>query len=292
MKKRFTAITALTMSSIIMMIALVGCNTSCNKLPGESLPENTIETSLIDGSAVAIIETEINGSKVTETSIINTTASASSSSQNNNKNSSETTKGSEVSNNDSVSTQATTTQATTESTQSNTKATSTPKPTATPKPTTGNPTNTPKPSATATPKPTSTPKPTNTPIPTTPPTNTPKPTNTPVPTATPEPTATPTPEPTEAPTEPEPNDPPVPDTGYAIIKVKATANIYVDDESTETYQVVEYYEVEGFTSNYHSTTPSDYHYSSDYIADQLEAKYGENLKGYSSKVAEVVSFTN
>ena len=264
MKKKFTLITALTMSSMILMIALVGCNTSCNTQPSAITSEESFETAIIDGSAIAIIETEINGSKATETSFINKDTGTSSSSQTGDTVTSESTKGTENSNsNDSTDTQSTTTQTTT--VQNNSNATNTPKPTNTPVPTTNQ---------------------KNTPTPTKAPTNKPEPTATPVPTATPEPTATPTPEPTEVPKETTPS------TGYAIIKVKVTSTVFIDDESTETEKKVDYFEVEGWTSNYHSNTASDYSYNGKDVGNKVNAKYGDNLGGYSAKAVEVVRFTN
>lgn len=116
---------------------------------------------------------------------------------------------------------------------------------------------------------------------TTPPTNKPEPTATP----TPEPTATPTPEPTEAPKET------TPDTGYAIVKVKVTTTVYDNDETTDTHNEVDYFEVEGWTSNYHSTSASDYNCKS--VSGLVNNKYGaENVQGYSAKIVEVVRFTN
>ena len=298
MRKKYTI--AIILIMVFMIVSLAGCNTSCNNKSAVSSSEEPIETTLIDGSAVTIIETEINGSKATETSVLSTTKTTTASEQNVGDNTTTAASDNDDSNKDySAGTRSTTnTQATTESTQSNTNSTSTPKPTATPKPaatatpkpTTGGstptntpkPTATPKPAATATPKPTSTPKPTNT--------NTPVPTatNTPVPTATPEPTATPTPESTEAPTETDP------EIGYAIVKVKITASIYVDDESVETYQVVKYYEVEGYTNNYHSTNIYEYYYDGSIIGDYLIDEYGENVQGWSSSVGvyEIICFLN
>lgn len=101
------------------------------------------------------------------------------------------------------------------------------------------------------------------------------PTNTPKPTEKPKPTAT-----------------PVPSKGYAIIKVKVTSNVYVDDESDETEKKVDYFEVKAYTKKYHSKKPSDYHYDGDIITDKVEKKYGNNLKGFSAKNVEVIKFTN
>ena len=101
------------------------------------------------------------------------------------------------------------------------------------------------------------------------------PTNTPKPTEKPKPTAT-----------------PVPSKGYAIVKVKATSNVYVDDESDETEKKVDYFEVEATTSKWHTKTLSSYKYDTKVIAKKLRNKYGDNLKGYSSKVVEIVKFTN
>lgn len=295
MRKNVTTITILVLAIFIMIVGIAGCNTSCNTRPTSTLvPTSTvatetktitgevIATSEVDGSKVVIIETEIDGVKVTETSVVNTTEN--------------------VTIGDTVTVTTTTTVAPVDTTTTTNSTTTIP--------TNGNPTGTSSTTTTTTTtQATPTPKPNygNNDI------NfgndesaasdyqnnnggtvetTTVPTNTPVPTATPEPTATPTPEPTEAPTEPEPTDPPVPDTGYAIIKVKVTSNIYDNDEDVTTHQEVDYFEVEGWTSNYHSTTPSDYHYDGDIIASKMESKYGDYLKGYSAKTVEVVSFTN
>lgn len=120
---------------------------------------------------------------------------------------------------------------------------------------------------------TSTKKPTA--VPTKKPATTKAPTNTPKPTEKPKPTAT-----------------PVPSKGYAIVKVKATSNVYVDDESDETEKKVDYFEVEATTSKWHTKTLSSYKYDTKVIAKKLRNKYGDNLKGYSSKVVEIVKFTN
>ena len=76
MRKKITIVLITVMA--IMIVALAGCNTSCNKKPTASLvPSETetfvgivVETSEINGSKVAIIETEIDGVKVTETSVV------------------------------------------------------------------------------------------------------------------------------------------------------------------------------------------------------------------------------
>lgn len=85
---------------------------------------------------------------------------------------------------------------------------------------------------------------------------------------------------------------PKPSKGYAIVKVKTTSRVYVDDESDETEKKVDYFEIEATTKKYHSKTPSDYHYNGDVITNKLEKKYGDNLQGYSAKIVEVVKFTN
>ena len=83
-----------------------------------------------------------------------------------------------------------------------------------------------------------------------------------------------------------------PDIGYAIIKVKVTSNIYNDEETTDSHKEVDYFEIEGYTTNYHSTYIYDYHYDSDIIGDKLLEKYGDNLINYSSRVYEIIRFTN
>jgi len=126
-----------------------------------------------------------------------------------------------------------------------------------------------KPASTKKPNPTKKPDPTKAPEATKAPTNTPKPTEKPAPTAT-----------------------PVPSKGTAIVKVKVTSQVYVDDESDETEKKVDYFEIEATTKKYHSKTLSDYHYDSNVIEQKLEKKYGDNLRNYSSKISEIVKFTN
>lgn len=121
--------------------------------------------------------------------------------------------------------------------------------------------------ATSTKKPTATP--TKKPAATKAPTNTPKPTEKPKPTAT-----------------------PVPSKGTAIVKVKAASQVYVDDESDETEKKVDYFEIEATTSKWHTKTLSSYKYDGKVIAKKLRNKYGDNLRNYSSKVVEIVKFTN
>lgn len=107
------------------------------------------------------------------------------------------------------------------------------------------------------------------------PTKKPNPTNTPKPTSTPKPTAT-----------------PVPSKGTAIIKVKVTSTVYVDDESDEVEKKVDYFEVEGTTKKWHSKKPGDYTYNGKTIGNKISKKYGSNLQGYTAKAVEVVKFTN
>ena len=246
MRKKITIVLITIMA--IMIVALAGCNTSCNKKPTASLvPSETetfigkvVETSEINGSKVAIIETEIDGVKVTETSIV--------------------TSDTEVKIGDTVNVTTTVTTAPENSTENNTSANNTSNNTSgtTTIPTNGNPTADPTTTTTTaapttttttqttvvtpTPKPNNTSgdinfgndesaassygdqhnttvettvAPTNTPVPTA--TSTPKPTATP----TPEPTATPTPEPTATPT-PKPTEP-EPQTEYKTITVNWNA---------------------------------------------------------------------
>lgn len=120
---------------------------------------------------------------------------------------------------------------------------------------------------------TSTKKPTA--VPTKKPATTKAPTNTPKPTEKPKPTAT-----------------PVPSKGYAIVKVKVSSTVYVDDESDETEKKVDYFEVEATTSKWHTKTLSSYKYNGKTIDKKLRNKYGNNLQGYSAKVVEIVKFTN
>lgn len=185
MRKKITIVLITIMA--IMIVALAGCNTSCNKKPTETetFIGKVVETSEINGSKVAIIETEVNGVKVTETSIV--------------------TDDKEVKIGETITTSETTETTVAPTTVATTTPTTTTKET----------------EATPTPKPNYTNNDINfgndesaaseyqgnnggTVETTAAPTATPEPTATPVPTATPEPTATPTPEPTEAPTEPEP----------------------------------------------------------------------------------------
>lgn len=205
MKKNIVYITIMVMAIIIMIASVAGCNTSCNnnKVPYEKEPitGEVIATSEVDGSKVAIIETEIDGVKVTETSIV--------------------TDDKEVKIGETI----TTTETTVATTVATTAPTTTTKET----------------EATPTPKPNYTNNDINfgndesaaseyqgnnggTVETTAAPTATPEPTATPVPTATPEPTATPTPEPTEAPTEPEPQ------TEYKTITVTWQASDFDNNE--------------------------------------------------------------
>lgn len=247
MRKKITIVLITIMA--IMIVALAGCNTSCNKKPTASLvPSETetfigkvVETSEINGSKVAIIETEIDGVKVTETSIV--------------------TDDKEVKIGETVNVTTTVTTAPENSTENNTSANNTSNNTSgtTTIPTNGNPTTDPT-TTTTTAAPTTTtttqttvatptPKPNNTsgdinfgndesaaseygdqhntPVETTA-----APTNTPVPTATPtpEPTATPTPEPTATPTpEPEPTKP-EPQTEYKTVTVNWHATDWDNNE--------------------------------------------------------------
>lgn len=212
MKKNIVYITIMVMATIIMIASVAGCNTSCNnnKVPYEKEPitGEVIATSEVDGSKVAIIETEIDGVKVTETSIV--------------------TDDKEVKIGETITTSETTVETTVAPT---TVATTTPT------------TTTKETEATPTPKPNYTNNDINfgndesaaseyqgnnggTVETTAAPTATPEPTATPVPTATPEPTAIPTPEPTEAPTEPEPQ------TEYKTVTVKWNATDF--DNNTYT----------------------------------------------------------
>ena len=214
MKKNIVYITIMVMATIIMIASVAGCNTSCNnnKVPYEKEPitGEVIATSEVDGSKVAIIETEIDGVKVTETSIV--------------------TDDKEVKIGETITTSETTVETTVAPT---TVATTTTTPTTTTKET----------EATPTPKPNYTNNDINfgndesaaseyqgnnggTVETTAAPTATSEPTATPVPTATPEPTAPPAPEPTEAPTEPEPQ------TEYKTVTVKWNATDF--DNNTYT----------------------------------------------------------
>ena len=71
-----------------------------------------------------------------------------------------------------------------------------------------------------------------------------------------------------------------------------SSTVYVDDESDETEKKVDYFEIEATTKKYHSKTLSDYHYNSNIIGQKLAKKYGDNLQGYSSRIVEIVKFTN
>jgi FtsZ-interacting cell division protein ZipA len=214
MKKNIVYITIMVMATIIIIASVAGCNTSCNnnKVPYEKEPitGEVIATSEVDGSKVAIIETEVNGVKVTETSIV--------------------TDDKEVKIGETITTSETTVETTVATT------TTTPTTTTTTKET----------EATPTPKPNYTNNDINfgndesaaseyqgnnggTVETTAAPTATPEPTATPVPTATPEPTATPTPEPTE--TEPAPTEP-EPQTEYKTVTVKWNATDF--DNNTYT----------------------------------------------------------
>ena len=216
MKKNIVYITIMVMATTIMIVSVAGCNTSCNnnKVPYEKEPitGEVIATSEVDGSKVAIIETEIDGVKVTETSIV--------------------TDDKEVKIGETITTSETT------------KTTVAPTTVATTAPTTTT-TTTKETEATPTPKPNYTNNDINfgndesaaseyqgnnggTVETTAAPTATPEPTATPVPTATPEPTATPTPEPTEAPTEPEPQ------TEYKTVTVKWSATDWDNNKYTGT----------------------------------------------------------
>ncbi len=113
------------------------------------------------------------------------------------------------------------------------------------------------------------PEPTKKPATTKAPTNTPKPTEKPKPTAT-----------------------PVPSKGTAIVKVKVTSHVYVDDESDEVEKHVDYFEIEATTSKWHTKTLSSYKYNGKVIDKKLSNKYGDNLQNYSAKVVEIVKFTN
>lgn len=126
-----------------------------------------------------------------------------------------------------------------------------------------------KPASTKKPEPTKKPDPTKAPEATKAPTNTPKPTEKPKPTAT-----------------------PVPSKGTAIIKVKVTTHVYIDDESDETEAKTDYFEIEATTKNYHSKKLSDYHYDSKVIGKKLTNKYGDNISNFSAKTVEIVKFTN
>ncbi len=74
MRKKITIVLITIMA--IMIVALAGCNTACNKNADaetsttEALDGDIIAITEVDGSKVAIIETEVNGVKVTETSIV------------------------------------------------------------------------------------------------------------------------------------------------------------------------------------------------------------------------------
>ena len=83
-----------------------------------------------------------------------------------------------------------------------------------------------------------------------------------------------------------------PEVGYAIIKIKVTSTVYNDDETTDTHNEVDYFEVEASTSNYHSSNANDYSYNGKTVGNELANKYGENLVGYSAHAVEVVRFTN
>lgn len=215
MRKKITIVLITIMA--IMIVALVGCNTSCNKNADaetsttEALDGDIIAITEIDGSKVAIIETEIDGVKVTETSIV--------------------TDDKEVKIGETITTTETTTETTVAPT---TVATTTPT------------TTTKETEATPTPKPNYTNNDINfgndesaaseyqgnnggTVETTAAPTATPEPTATPVPTATPEPTATPIPEPTE--TEPAPTEP-EPQTEYKTV----TVNWHATDWDNNTYE--------------------------------------------------------
>lgn len=191
MKKNIVYITIMVMATIIMIASVAGCNTSCNnKVPYEKEPitGEVIATSEVDGSKVAIIETEIDGVKVTETSIVTDDKEVKIGETITTSETTETTVA--------PTTVATTAPTTTTTTTKETEATPTPKPNYT-----NNDINFGNDESAASEYQGNNGGTVET---TAAPTATPEPTATPVPTATPEPTATPTPEPTEAPTEPEP----------------------------------------------------------------------------------------
>ena len=86
---------------------------------------------------------------------------------------------------------------------------------------------------------------------------------------------------------------PVPSKGYAMIKVKVTSNVYVDDESDETEKKVDYFEIKCVTSKWHSKSVSDYKACDKNAVDtKLHKKYGDNLSNYSAKFVEVVKFVD
>lgn len=220
MRKKITIVLITIMA--IMIVALAGCNTSCNKNADadtsttKALDGDIIAITEIDGSKVAIIETEIDGVKITETSIV--------------------TDDKEVKIGETITTTETTTETTVAPT---TVATTTPTTTTT---------TTKETEATPTPKPNYTNNDINfgndesaaseyqgnnggTVETTAAPTNTPEPTATPAPTATPEPTATPIPEPTE--TEPAPTEP-EPQTEYKTVTVTWNATDYDNNKYSGT----------------------------------------------------------
>ena len=293
MRKKITIVLITIMA--IMIVALAGCNTSCNKKPTASLaPSETetfigkvVETSEINGSKVAIIETEIDGVKVTETSIV--------------------TDNKEVKIGETVNVTTTVTTAPENSTENNTSVNNTSNNTSgtTTIPTNGNPTADPTTTTTTaapttttttqttvvtpTPKPNNTSgdinfgndesaassygdqhnttvettvAPTNTPVPTA--TSTPKPTATP----TPEPTATPTPEPTATPT-PKPTEP-EPQTEYKTVTVKWRATDFDNNEYHGTISGV----------GVHRDPGSDWKYDNkSQVVSQVEAAIDATIPG-------------
>lgn len=256
MKNRVNYIAIMVLATFIMIVSVAGCNTSCNKKPTASLvPTETetfvgivVETSEINGSKVAIIETEIDGVKVTETSVVTsdtdvkvgesvvvtTTTNGTTVVDTNNGTTSGDTTVNNTSGTTTIPTNGNPTGNTTQTTPTTTTTTQTTVATPTPKPNNtsddinfgndesaassyGDQHNTTVETTAA---------PTNTPVPTA--TSTPKPTATP----TPEPTATPTPEPTATPT-PEPTEP-EPQTEYKTVTVTWNATDYDNNKYSGT----------------------------------------------------------
>lgn len=85
----------------------------------------------------------------------------------------------------------------------------------------------------------------------------------------------------------------VPSKGYATVKFKVTSYVYVDDESDETKQKTDYFEIKCYTTKYHSKKLSDYKLvDKNAISDKVTGKYSNNLSNYSAKPVEIVKFTN
>lgn len=252
MKNRATYIMIITLMVIIATVSVGGCFTSCNKEPDYTLVPTTTTTT--EATTVTTTqETTVETTVETTIETTETTVETTETTETIENSTLESTVESNYKNND-IDFGNDKKAAETHKENKGGKVTTTKAPSKKP--------------ATSTKKPTATP--TKKPAATKAPTNTPKPTEKPKPTAT-----------------------PVPSKGTAIVKVKATSNIYINkEESSESEKHVDYFEVEATTSKWHTKTLSSYRYDGKAIGKKLIDKYGDNLKGYSSKVVEIVKFTN